>query len=43
MWGAYPAYPAYRKKNNKVNTYEDRLQGCFLYSMNAREGQPPRL
>lgn len=41
MWGAYPAYPAYRKKNNKVNTYEDRLQGCFLYSMNAREGQPP--
>ena len=41
LWGAYPAYPAYRKKNNKVNTYEDRLQGCFLFSMNAKGGEPP--
>ena len=38
MWGAYPMYPAYRKKNNKVNTYAERLQGCFSFSMN---GTPP--
>lgn len=38
MWAAYVSYPAYRGKNNKVNTYEDRLQGCFAYSMN---GQAP--
>lgn len=41
MWAAYVAYPAYRSKNHRVNTYADRLQGCFLYSMNAKEGQPP--
>ncbi|WP_086982752.1 c-type cytochrome [Vibrio aphrogenes] len=38
LWGAYVSYPAYRGKNNKINTYEDRLQGCFAYSMN---GKPP--
>ncbi|WP_255539568.1 c-type cytochrome [Polynucleobacter sp. JS-Safj-400b-B2] len=38
MWAAYPMYPAYRKKNNKVNTYAERLQGCFTFSMN---GTPP--
>lgn len=38
MWAAYPMYPAYRKKNNKVNTYAERLQGCFTFSMN---GSPP--
>ncbi|POA66196.1 c-type cytochrome [Pseudomonas sp. GW531-T4] len=38
LWGAYPMYPAYRKKNNKVNTYAERLQGCFQFSMN---GTPP--
>lgn len=38
MWAAYVSYPAYRGKNKKVNTYEDRLQGCFAYSMN---GKPP--
>ena len=26
LWGAYPMYPAYRKKNDKVNTYAERLQ-----------------
>ena len=31
-------YPAYRKKNDKVNTYAERLQGCFQFSMN---GKPP--
>lgn len=38
MWGAYPMYPAYRKKNDKVNTYAERIQGCFQFSMN---GKPP--
>lgn len=38
LWAAYMSYPAYRKKNNKINAYQERLQGCFMYSMN---GTPP--
>ncbi len=38
MWGAYTMYPAYRKKNDKVNTYAERIQGCFQFSM---DGTPP--
>ena len=38
LWSAYTMYPAYRKKNNKVNTFAERLQGCFQFSMN---GTPP--
>lgn len=38
LWAAYGMYPAYRKKNDKVNTIEERIQGCFMYSMN---GTPP--
>ena len=38
LWAAYPMYPAYRGKNDKVNTMEERIQGCFRYSMN---GTPP--
>jgi len=38
LWGAYPMYPAYRKKNDKVNSYAERIQGCFQFSMN---GKPP--
>lgn len=38
LWAAYPMYPAYRKKNNKVNTFVERMQGCFQFSMN---GKPP--
>ncbi|MCW3148469.1 c-type cytochrome [Stutzerimonas stutzeri] len=38
LWGAYPMYPAYRKKNNKVNSFAERVQGCFQFSMN---GKPP--
>jgi thiosulfate dehydrogenase len=30
------SYPAYRAKNHHVNTFEDRLQGCFRYSMNGK-------
>ena len=36
MWGAYPLYPAYRIKNGHVNTFAERLQGCFRYSMNGK-------
>jgi thiosulfate dehydrogenase len=36
LWGAYVAYPAYRAKNGHVNTYAERLQGCFQYSMNGK-------
>lgn len=36
MWGAYPMYPAYRSKNHHVNTFAERLQGCFQYSMNGK-------
>ncbi|MGI2068946.1 c-type cytochrome [Shewanella baltica] len=36
LWGAYFAYPAYRKKDNKVSSFEERIQGCFNYSMNGK-------
>ena len=36
LWAAYVAYPEYRAKNKKVNTFEERLQGCFEYSMNGK-------
>jgi thiosulfate dehydrogenase len=35
MWAAYVYYPAYRKKNDMVNTLGERMQGCFRYSMNG--------
>ncbi len=35
LWAAYVIYPAYRKKTQRVDTYEERLQGCFRYSMNG--------
>ncbi len=39
LWAAYVAYPAFRSKDNLVNTFERRLEGCFRYSMNGR--MPP--
>ena len=36
LWAAYVSYPAYRAKNHHVNTFEERLQGCFRYSMNGK-------
>jgi thiosulfate dehydrogenase len=36
LWAAYFAYPAYRKKNDKVNSFQERIQGCFTYSMNGK-------
>ncbi|CAB3831869.1 hypothetical protein LMG26686_00978 [Achromobacter mucicolens] len=44
MWGAYGAYPAYRSKTKSISTLEDRIMGCFTYSMNAQgspSGKPP--
>ncbi len=38
LWAAWVRYPAYRKKNKMVNTMQERIQGCFRYSMN---GTPP--
>jgi thiosulfate dehydrogenase len=35
LWAAWPAYPAYRSKNKRVNTFAERLQGCFQFSMNG--------
>lgn len=36
LWAAYVKYPAYRAKTKRVNTFEERLQGCFKYSMNGK-------
>ncbi len=44
MWAAWVSYPAYRAKDGKINTMEDRIRGCFTYSMNAQDspaGAPP--
>jgi thiosulfate dehydrogenase len=40
LWAAFVSYPAYRSKNKHVNTYAERLQGCFRYSMNGRPPPP---
>lgn len=37
MWAAWVAYPKYRSKNNQINTMQDRVMGCFSYSMNAQD------
>ncbi|MFO7553295.1 MAG: c-type cytochrome [Haliea sp.] len=36
MWAAFVSYPAYRSKTRNVTTFQQRLQGCFEYSMNGR-------
>lgn len=36
LWGAYVRYPAYRGKTKQVNNYTERLQGCFIYSMDGK-------
>ena len=44
MWAAAAEYPAFRGKNKIINTMEDRIHGCFTYSMNAQgspSGSPP--
>jgi thiosulfate dehydrogenase len=39
LWAAYGMFPQYRKKNGRVNTFDERIRECFRYSMNGRE--PP--
>jgi len=44
VWGAWGIYPKYRGKNDHVNTMDERIRGCFTYSMNAKgseAGAPP--
>jgi thiosulfate dehydrogenase len=44
LWASWVAYPAYRKLTGRVNTFIQRIQGCFAYSMNAQAsaaGKPP--
>lgn len=36
LWGAWVRYPAYRNKTGSVNNFTERLQGCFVYSMNGK-------
>ncbi|HEY4583731.1 MAG TPA: c-type cytochrome [Lysobacter sp.] len=36
LWGAWPRYPAYRAKTQSVSSYAERLQGCFMYSMDGK-------
>ena len=36
LWGAYTQYPAYRSKTKSVDTFAERLRGCFMYSMNGK-------
>jgi thiosulfate dehydrogenase len=36
LWAAYLLYPAYRSKTGHVNSFAERLQGCFRYSMNGK-------
>lgn len=40
LWAAWVLYPKYRGKNDKVNDFAERIQGCFTYSMNGKA--PPR-
>lgn len=40
MWGAYVLYPAFRSKNQKVNTMQERIQGCFRFSQNGTAPAP---
>nr|VFK29387.1 MAG: thiosulfate dehydrogenase [Candidatus Kentron sp. MB]VFK74772.1 MAG: thiosulfate dehydrogenase [Candidatus Kentron sp. MB] len=35
LWGAYPRYPMYRNKNGEVVTFPERVQDCFVYSLDG--------
>ena len=36
LWAAYGLYPQFRAKTHRVDTFAERLQGCFMYSMNGK-------
>ena len=35
LWAGYVSFPAYRAKDKRVNTFAERLQDCFRFSMNG--------
>lgn len=35
LWAAFGMYPAYRAKNDRTSTLEERIAECFRYSMNG--------
>ncbi|NOZ55071.1 MAG: c-type cytochrome [Gammaproteobacteria bacterium] len=35
LWAAFGMYPMYRHKTRTVVTFEERIQDCFLYSMDG--------
>ena len=35
MWAAFGMYPAYRAKNDRNNSLEDRIQQCFRFSLDG--------
>ena len=35
MWAAWGMYPAYLKKSDRVNSFEERVQQCFRFSLNG--------
>ena len=40
LWAAYTMYPAFRGKTGRVDTFDMRVQGCFVYSMNGKAPPP---
>lgn len=40
LWAAFVNFPAFRAKNSEINTFQKRVQDCFVYSLN---GAPPPL
>ncbi|MRR52776.1 MAG: c-type cytochrome, partial [Rhodocyclaceae bacterium] len=38
MWAAYGAYPSWRAKDDRVSSFEERVQQCFRFSL---DGIPP--
>jgi thiosulfate dehydrogenase len=40
LWAAFVNFPAFRAKNNEINSFQKRVQDCFVYSLN---GKPPPL
>lgn len=35
LWAAYGMYPAYKAKSDRNDTFEERIQQCFRFSMNG--------
>jgi len=35
MWAAWGMYPAYLAKSDRVNTFDERVQQCFRFSLNG--------